>query len=252
MNFIKESIGKVVKSYFGKWTCTQLFRLRNALLFPPVSGALPLTGKKVSVVIPTLSKGIQLEHLPMLRRLLAVYLPGQTHTNYEAIVYCDGCNGQVVELVKELNDPRIRLFETERTLAAYGHPQTRMGVAIATGDYFVRLNDDNKPGPKFLEHLLAGQDDECQISYGRVIFCGDARKAHAASLRRSFVVPGDGQGRLKMGNIDCMNYMVRMDVTRKFIDHWDDSYAADWNFLNALIRSGVKAKFIDRIIGDKC
>lgn len=240
-----------MKGYPGKWACTQWFRFRDTFGLKPAARE-PKLKEKVSVIIPTLSKGVQLNHLPMLRQLLAVYLPRQTHGNYEAIVYCDGRNEQVFELITGLNDPRIRVFETERTLAAYGHPQTRMGVAISTGDYFVRLNDDNRPGPEFLEHLLAGQDDAHLISYGRVIFCGDARKAHAASLQRSFVIPGDRPGRLAMGNIDCMNYMVRMDMARKFIDHWDDSYAADWNFLDALIRSGVKAKFVDRILGDKC
>ena len=47
---------------------------------------------KVSIIIPTLSKGKQADHLPRLCNLLARHLLRQTYQNYEALVYCGGPN----------------------------------------------------------------------------------------------------------------------------------------------------------------
>ena len=206
---------------------------------------------KVSIIIPTLSKDKQADHLPMLMRLLSEYLPNQIHKNYEAIVYCDGPNKMVEEMVTGLNDSRIKVYTTDQTLAKWGHPQTRMGIAAATGDFFVRMNDDNKPYKNYLHTLINSFDEEIGIAYGRVVYKGEARRVHGSSLVYSFVIPGDKMGQLKFRNIDCMNYMVKMDIARKYVDSWDDSFEADWRFLEALLKDGIKAKFCDKIVGEK-
>jgi hypothetical protein len=90
--------------------------MRDLILRNPESEKTKCEGK-VSIVIPTLSKGTQASFLPKLMRLLSEYLPAQTHGDYEAIVYCDGLNPFVENMVRSLNDKRIRVFATDQTLA---------------------------------------------------------------------------------------------------------------------------------------
>jgi hypothetical protein len=126
-----------------------------------------------------------------------------------------------------------------------------MGIAAAAGNFFVRMNDDNKPYKNYLQTLINSFEEEDGLAYGRVVFKGEARRAHRASLVHSFVIPGDKIGELRLRNIDCMNYMIRMDIARQYVDSWDDGYGADWNFVEAMLKNGVKARFCDKIIGEK-
>ena len=215
----------------------------------------------ISIVIPTLSKGIQEDHLPILRRLLSEHLPNQTYNDYEAIVYCDGPNEKVEEMVASLDDSRIRIYSTPETLGKWGHPQTRMGIELAEGDYFVRMNDDNYPYETYLETLKSGFREGIGIVYARVLFKGDARKRHERIFKgRSYegvknelkdTVPRDKAGTLSSCNIDCMNYMTRMNLSKRFAASWDDSFNADWKFIEKLLEEDTKHLFVDRIIGDK-
>ncbi len=198
-----------------------------------------------------MSKGPQADHILKLKKLLSVYLTNQTHQNYEAIVWCDGPNAIVESMAASLKDARIKICNSDGTIGKWGHPQTRLGVSSATGDYFVRMNDDNKPYRYYLQFLLNAFDDDTGFVYGRVIFKGDARKIHSLSLKNSFIIPGDKNGQLRCKNIDCMCYMVRMDLAKKYIKHWNDEYAADWRFVEALLRNGVKSKFVNSVIGNK-
>ncbi|MCX5714975.1 MAG: glycosyltransferase family A protein, partial [Candidatus Omnitrophica bacterium] len=121
--------------YLIKSLNTCRFQLRNYIFLAFRSKKLHISDKKVSIIIPTLSKDEQSDHLVKLKRLLSAYLPQQSHKNYEAIVFCDGKNDMVENMVMSLKDTRIRLYFTENTLGKWGHPQTRLGVEIATGDF---------------------------------------------------------------------------------------------------------------------
>ncbi|MCX5713510.1 MAG: hypothetical protein NT033_01585, partial [Candidatus Omnitrophica bacterium] len=59
------------------------------------------------------------------------------------------------------------------------------------------------------------------------------------------------EGLLKLENIDCMNYMVRMNLAKKYVNYWSDDFIADFLFLEGLLKNGLMAKFIDEIIGEK-
>lgn len=215
----------------------------------------------ISVIIPTLSKGIQEDHLPKLRRLLIEYLPNQTYNNYEAIVYCDGPNEKVEEMIESLNDSRIKVYSTPETIGKWGHPQTRMGIQLAGGNFFLRMNDDNYPYEAYLETLKSGFEEGVGIVYARVLFKGDARKDHEKIFKRkSFAgirnelkdtLPRDNAGTLASCNIDCMNYMIRMNLAKKFVDFWNDNYDADWKFIEKLLEENTKYRFVNKIIGDK-
>ena len=206
----------------------------------------------VSILIPTLARGRHAGRVATLHELLGRHLPAQTYQDYEAIVYCDGRNQEVERMIAELDDSRIRVYSTaDAAESAWGHPQTRLGIDVARGDYFVRINDDNRPYPEYLRTLVEGFSGNTGIAYGRVVFKGDARKAYSYLLRGSYVIPRDRLGVLANGNIDCLCYMVRMDLARRYRDCWGNMYAADWRFLEAMLADGVKANFVNRLIADK-
>jgi glycosyltransferase involved in cell wall biosynthesis len=209
-------------------------------------------GSLVSILIPTLARGRHAGRLATLQTLLAQHLPAQTYQDYEAIVYCDGQNREVERMIAELDDSRIRVYSTaDAAESAWGHPQTRLGIDVALGEYFVRINDDNRPYPEYLRTLVEGFSGDTGISYGRVVFKGDARKAYSDLLRGSYVIPRDRHAVLENGNIDCLCYMVRMGLARRYRDFWGDMYAADWRFLEAMLADGVRANFVNRLIADK-
>lgn len=212
----------------------------------------PTQRKLVSVLIPTLAKGAHAGRLATLKALLGQHLPAQSHPDYEAIVYCDGRNDDVVRMVDELADSRIRVYATADTdKSAWGHPQTRRGIDVARGEYFVRINDDNQPHPEYLRTLLQGFSEDAGISYARVVFRGEARKVYSYLLRGSYVIPRDRFGVLENGNIDCLCYMVRIEVARRYREYWGDVYAADWRFIEAMLADGVKANYVNRLIAAK-
>lgn len=209
-------------------------------------------GAKVSILVPTLARGPHAGRLVTLETLLRDHLPAQTHQDYEVMVYCDGRNLAVEAMIARLEDPRIRVLWTEEGESAWGHPQTRLGIDAACGDYFVRINDDNKPYRDYLSTLIRGLADGSGVSYARVVFKGEARQQYSYLLRGSYVLPRDRHGVLANGNIDCLCYMTRMELARRYRDRWGDMYAADWRFLEAMLEDGVKACFVDRVIADKC
>ena len=236
---------------FEKNMNTCLFQIRDIIKWFSKTKKPTDAQKKISIIIPTLSKDEHAGHLPMLKRLLSVYLTRQSHKNYEALVYCDGPNQKVEKMVSSLNDPRISVYSTDTTIGKWGHPQTRMGIEKAAGDFFVRMNDDNKPYRHYLQTLINGFDRDTGVVYGRIIYKGEARRAHDVGMWRSFIKPSDKDGTLRKNNLDCMNYMVRSELAKQYVSSWNDNFDADWRFLEAMLKNGVRVRFVDRIIGEK-
>ena len=246
---------------FNYWIQVLLFAHRRRLKVEVCQS------KLVSIIVPVvgennLSNSQQKYYFSGLKKLLYKYLPNQTYKNYEVIVYCDGPNKKVQYLCNSLNDPRIKVYALEKETNLFGHPQTRRGIMVAHGDFFVRMNCDNIPFSEYLETLLAGFKKDIGIVYARVIFKGKAREFHKRNFignkfmgvpndLKAFILPRDKHGILKCTNIDCMNYMVRMDLAKKYVDRWSNDFSADWDFIEALLQDGVKFKFVDKLIGYK-
>ncbi len=241
----------MVFSRIKKLLHTYLYQVRDILLSIFNASAFIAIDEKISIIIPTLSKGEHVDHLPKLKKLLSIYLPSQSYKNYEVLVYCDGLNEAVKDMVKSLNDNRIKIYLPENTTGKWGNQRIRMGISGATGSPCVILNDDYKPYKSYLQALINGFDQDTGIVYGRVIFKGEARERHFSNLKNSYVIPNDKKGDLRLTNLDMCCCMVRMSLAKRYVDFLDDSNSGDWNFIEALLKSGVKARFVDKIIGDK-
>ena len=207
----------------------------------------------VSIVIPTLCAGAHAHRIHALNRLLRHDLPAQSHPNYEALVISDGPNPDVSNLVNDIGDSRVNYAATEARTGYWGHPATRLGLSMARGDYFVRMNDDNRPYPNFLAALLSGFRDDVDITYARVVFANEARRFWAPYFadRWTYILPSDQLAHLQSDNIDCMNVMVSMEVAKACAYAWSDAIDADWHFLEAALNSRAEYNFVDRLIGQK-
>lgn len=246
--------------YEYKELCSRLFRKSD------YSGSM-YSKQRVSLIITVAGEGLLTKDLEEydfqgLQRLLKKYLPGQIHQNYEAIVYASGPNKRVEALVHECNDSRIAFYALEKPVSLYGHPQTRKGILLAQGDYFVRMSCDNRPYSNFLSELLRGFRSDVGFTFARVVYKGIARNRYREVFLKgenygvrnelcAYVIPRDKGASLAFSNIDCMNYMVKMDIAKRFVDAWSDAYEADWLFIEHVMKQGVQFSFQDTLIGEK-
>lgn len=111
---------------------------------------------KVSVCIPTYNRSHYLKY--SIECVL-----NQTYTDFELIVCDDGSPDNTTEVVESYSDPRIHYIR---------HPQNigrsrnmRSGFEAATGDYFIKFDDDDGLTPEFLEKTVAILDNHPQVDF---------------------------------------------------------------------------------------
>ncbi|MBP0000442.1 MAG: glycosyltransferase family 2 protein [Cyanobacteria bacterium SID2] len=109
---------------------------------------------KVSVCIPTYNRAHYLTY--SVNSVLA-----QTYTDFELIICDDASSDNTPDVVKQWDDPRIRYIR---------HPQNirrsrnmRSGFEAATGEYFIKFDDDDALCPEFLEKTVKVLDDRPEI-----------------------------------------------------------------------------------------
>jgi hypothetical protein len=192
-----------------------------------------------------------------LRKLMLEHLPKQIYANFLATVYCDGENSDVKTFLEICSDRRFRYKATDGGESNWGHIQTRKGIEESEADFVVRMNCDNEPFSDYLEILVQGALSDAVVIYARVIYRGAAAREHFPSFADypnefgAFILPKDMRGSLEFRNIDCMNYMVRSAAAKKHAYCWGNNYAADWQFIEEIMKDSGNACFMDRIIGYK-
>ena len=83
------------------------------------------------------------------RCLLSVI--SQTHQNLEIIVIDDGSTDKTVDIIRSINDSRIRLIQRQQN---YGISLTRNhGIDIAKGKYIGFIDADDFIDPDFYQNL---------------------------------------------------------------------------------------------------
>lgn len=111
---------------------------------------------KVSICIPTYNRVHYLTYA--VQSVLA-----QTYGDFELIICDDASPDNTAEVVKGWDDPRIRYIR---------HPQNirrsrnmRSGFEAATGEYFIKFDDDDALCPEFLEKTVAVLDTHPEIDF---------------------------------------------------------------------------------------
>ncbi|WP_017662146.1 glycosyltransferase [Baaleninema simplex] len=111
---------------------------------------------KVSVCIPTYNRARYLTYA--VNSVLA-----QTYTDFELIVCDDASTDNTPEVVAQWDDPRIRYIRHPQNIRR--SPNMRSGYEAATGDYFIKFDDDDALCREFLEKTVAVLETRPDIDF---------------------------------------------------------------------------------------
>ncbi|MGL4497795.1 MAG: glycosyltransferase family 2 protein, partial [Planktothrix sp.] len=106
---------------------------------------------KVSVCIPTYNR---VDLLPVAVESVL----RQTYTDFELIVCDDGSTDETPQLMAELTDRRVRYLRHPQNIGKSNN--MRSGFEAATGDYFIKFDDDDRLTPEFLSRTTAILDQD--------------------------------------------------------------------------------------------
>ena len=118
---------------------------------------------RVSVIVPTYNRS----HL--IRRAIGSVLD-QTYEDFEVIVVDDGSTDNTHDVVKDLDDARIRYIRHERRRGPSAARNT--GIRAARGEYTAFLDSDDEWLPRNLQEKVRALDSSSQdvgLAYSRVV-----------------------------------------------------------------------------------
>jgi glycosyltransferase involved in cell wall biosynthesis len=111
---------------------------------------------KVSVCIPTYNR---IELLPFaIESVLR-----QSYTDFELIICDDGSTDETPQLMGKLTDRRVRYLRHPQNIGKSNN--MRSGFEAATGDYFIKFDDDDRLTPEFLSRTIAILDQDSTLDF---------------------------------------------------------------------------------------
>ncbi len=111
---------------------------------------------KVTVSIPTYNRANYL-------RYSVNSVLNQTYPDFELIICDDGSTDNTSEVVSQWQDSRIRYIRHPKNIGR--SKNMRSGFEAATGDYFIKFDDDDAITPEFLAKTVAILDNEPTVDF---------------------------------------------------------------------------------------
>lgn len=111
---------------------------------------------KVSICIPTFNRS---NILPFAIDSVLK----QTYQNFELIVCDDGSSDGTPELMGQYTDSRIKYIRHQQNIGKSNN--MRSGFEAATGEYFIKFDDDDKLCPEFLERTVTTLDNYPHVDF---------------------------------------------------------------------------------------
>ena len=169
----------------------------------------------------------------------------QSHEMLELIVVDDGSRDESVELLRGIDDPRLRLVVQENRGA---HAAINRGLEMAQGDYLAIINSDDVFDPRRIETCLRTMDAEASdfaCSWIRVVDgegAGTAVKRGWRNMRPSWAGAGGEDGywtredfTLNMLSTNFVsttsNMLFRRNVFERVGGMRNLRFAHDWDFM---------------------
>lgn len=115
--------------------------------------------EKVSIIMPCYNDGLYI--MDSIECVMK-----QTYTEWELIIIDDGSDdSRTIEVLKEINDPRIRCYRTERLRPAGAR---NFGISKATGKYILPLDSDDIIHETYIEKAVEVISKDLDIG---VVYC---------------------------------------------------------------------------------
>ncbi|MDJ0742581.1 MAG: glycosyltransferase [Xenococcaceae cyanobacterium MO_167.B27] len=125
---------------------------------------------KVSVCIPTYNRSHYLQYA--VNSVL-----NQTYTDYELIICDDASPDDTATVVSQYQDSRIRYIQHPQNIGR--SKNMRSGFSSATGEYFIKFDDDDAIAPEFLAKTVEILDTQKEADF----VCTDHWIINADSVR---------------------------------------------------------------------
>ena len=204
------------------------------------SGTEPL----VSVIIPTYNRS---------RLLIERAIPSvlaQSYKNFELIVVGDHCTDDTEQLVKKIDDNRVKFVNLpvrgkypekgyNRWMVAGCIPRNR-GLELASGEWIAPLDDDDEFTVHHLEELLSfAVQGGLEMVYGKV-----QMEKEPGKWINCGIWP------LKYKNIchQGVLYHSRLRFLKYDVNAWKYNEPDDWNLVRRMREAGVKMGFLDKVV----
>ena len=117
--------------------------------------------EKVSIILPTYNSDSVLKNA-------IESVKYQTYENWELLIIENGKKGQAEEIIKKINDNRIKYIYQE---VANVSEARNTGLNNASGEYIAFLDSDDKYGKDFLENMIKN----ISINKTQLVTCGYKR-----------------------------------------------------------------------------
>lgn len=175
----------------------------------------------------------------------------QTYQNFEIVVVGDHCTDNTEELIKNINDNRIKFYNLAKRGNYPIDPMARWmvagvvpankGIELCTGNWIAPLDDDDEFSEDHLEILLnyALQNDY-EMVYGIVQMEKEPDKWENV-----------GSYPLNSGKICHISvlYSSKLKFFKYDINTWKYWEPDDWNLWRRMKKAGVRIGFIDKVVG---
>ncbi len=209
----------------------------------------------MSIIVPTFNRSYFLK-TRSIRSILK-----QTYTNFEIIVVVDGSTDNTIEILKNFNDSRIKIFQIDRKKKRY--PQTAInhwfcgpveainyGLKQITGDWIARLDDDEIWGKKHLEISLKKlmETNSEFVSGNRLSKKYIGTKGIYYIYDHPEPLVHDIKYDVKIGGNNTWVYASYLSFFRANINCWrkDKNKVNDTDLVYRMMRVGVKACFTNK------
>ena len=173
----------------------------------------------------------------------------QTHENFEIILVHDGpVTGSDAQHLRAFSyDPRLKIYSTVKPGNDWGHRAREYGIQFLSPEskYVVFGGVDNYYMPEFIEYLIKPMETDPEREFLPGVVATYCDCLH--NIRRWDKMSCE----IRMGLIDCGNFMTRTEYARAVGWKYRD-YEADWKYIQDLQRLFCKKpgaiKKIDRTL----
>lgn len=175
----------------------------------------------------------------------------QTYQNFEIVIVGDHCTDNTEELIKKINDKRIKFYNLSKRSNYPKDPFNRWmisgsvprnkAIELCCGDWVAPCDDDDEFSEDHIEVLLNyALEHDYEMVYGKVVM-----EIRPNKWKEKGSYP------LKRGKICHLSvlYHSKLKFFKYDINSWKYREPCDWNMWRRMKEANVKIGFVNKIIG---